>query len=137
MHAMSRALSEFQGRLEVNWGARLQANIWYDAPREEVLIDRSKLKECAIILNKNNDEITKWLDCRYVVRGNAMKAIARRTGQLSILRLMRPIENRRQHNVKFQTRLQNSWRAALPISSNTVDGDRRSSEVRPPTKFEI
>ena len=32
-----------------------QVNLWYDAPKEEVLIDRSKLKERAIILNKNND----------------------------------------------------------------------------------
>ena len=61
-----------------------------------------------------------------------MKATARRTGQLSIIRFMRPIDNRRQRKRNFQTRVQDARRAALPTSSNTVDGDRSSDE--PPDK---
>ena len=65
---------------------------WYDASIAEVLIDsRSKLEERPIILSKNNDAIAKWIDCRYKDRAKAMKAIARRTGQLTILRSMKPI----------------------------------------------
>ena len=34
----------------------------HDAPRKEVLIDKSKLAARAIILSTNNDAIAKWLD---------------------------------------------------------------------------
>ena len=61
-------------------------------------------------------------------RAKAMKAIDRRTGQPSIIRFMRPIENRRQRNNNFRTHLKGARRAVLPTSSNTVDGDRSSEE---------
>ena len=41
---------------------QLYMNNWYNAPRAEVLIDRSKLGGREIILSKNNDTIVKWLD---------------------------------------------------------------------------
>ena len=46
---------------------RLQLKVkeWYNAPRAEALIDKSKLKGRAIILSKNNDAIAKWLDRQY------------------------------------------------------------------------
>ena len=69
-----------------------------------------------------------WLDHRYDDRAETMKAIAQRTVQSSIISFTRPIEFRRQNNCKFQTCLQNARRAALPTSSNTVDGDRLSEE---------
>ena len=41
---------------------------------------------------------------------------------------MRPIELRRINNSNFETRLEDASRAALPTSSNVVDGDRSSEE---------
>ena len=96
---------------------QLQVNIRYDAPRKEVLIDRSKLKERPIILTKNNDAIAKWLGCRYDDRAEAVKAMAQQAGQLSIISFMRLIKNRRQHDSNFQTRLQDATRAAFPTTS--------------------
>ena len=55
-----------------------------------------------------------------------MQDIAGATDQLSIIRFMKPVENRRQHNSNFQTRRQDATRAALPTSSNTVNGDQSS-----------
>ena len=107
---------------------KLHENIWYDAPRSEVLIDRSKLEDRVIILSKINDTLAKWLDIRHADRAKTMKAIAQRTGQTSIISFPRPIEFRRQGSSTFQTRLQDSRPAALPTSSNTVDGDRPSEE---------
>ena len=69
-----------------------------------------------------------WLDCRYDARAKAMTAISQRTGQTSIISFMISIELRRQNNRNCQSRLQNARRAALPTSSNTVDGDRSSEE---------
>ena len=79
---------------------------------------------------KKNDAIGKWLDRRYEDRTRAIKARAQRTGQTSIISLVRPIELRRQNNSKFQIRLQDARRAALPTRSNTVDGHR--SSIEPP-----
>ena len=112
----------------------LQVNIWYNAPREEVMIDRSMLSECAIILRKNNySPIAKWIDwlnCRYEDRAEAMKDTDQTTGQMWIIRFVRPVESRRQHNRNFQTRLQDARRTTLPTSSNTVDGGRLSEDFR-------
>ena len=38
-------------------------NTWYDAPREETLIGKSKLADRELILRKTNNAISKWLDC--------------------------------------------------------------------------
>ena len=104
-------------------------NNWYDVPRDETLIDISKLGGRAIILSKNNDAIAKWLDRRYEDRARAMKTIDQRTGQTSIFSFMLPLETRRQNSSTFQTRIQEARRAALPTSSNTVDGDQSSEEL--------
>ena len=106
---------------------QLHVNNWCGAIRAEVLIDRSKLEERAIILSRNNDAIAKWLDRRYEDRAKSMKAIDQRTGQTSILRFTRSANNR-QYNYAFQTCQQEARRAALPTSSNTVDGDQSSEE---------
>ena len=65
---------------------------------QQVLIDRSKLEERAIILSRNNDAISKRLDRRYKDRAKEMKAIDQQTGQTSILRFMRSEDDRRQNN---------------------------------------
>ena len=96
--------------------------MWYDAPREETLIDKSKLEARELILKKINDTIAKWLDCRYEDHAKLMKALKRNTGQTSMLCYL-PAENRRQNNQAFQTRIQGARQANLPTSSNTVDGD--------------
>ena len=82
----------------------------------------------AIILSRNNDAIAKWLDRRYEDRAKAMKTLSKRTGQMSMFSFLLPLETRRQNNRIFQTRLQEARRAALPTSSNTVDGDQSSEE---------
>ena len=97
---------------------------WYEAPSDETLIDKSKLKDREIILSRNNDAIAKWLDRRYEARAKIMKALKRNTGQTSMLRYLIPAENRRQNNQAFQTRIQDTRRASLHTSSNTVDGDQ-------------
>ena len=102
----------------------IHVNTWYDAPREEILIEKSKLEARELILKKNNDAIAKWLDRRYEARAKIMKALKRNTGQTSMLRYLIPAENRRQNNQAFQTRIQDTRRASLHTSSNTVDGDQ-------------
>ena len=73
--------------------------IWYDAPRADVLIDRSKkLEGRAITLSRNNGATAKWFDGRYDNRTKTMIAIVQRTGLTSIISFMRPIELRRQNN---------------------------------------
>ena len=62
-----------------------------------------------------------------------MKVIDQRNGQASILNFMQSVDDRRQDNNAFQTRQQETWRAALHTSSNMVDGDQSSEEPR--TKF--
>ena len=61
------------------------------------------------------------------------KAIDQQTGQTSIIRFMRSADTRRQNNITFQNRQQDSRRAALPTSSNTVDVDQSPEE--PPDKI--
>ena len=51
---------------------------WYDAPREEALIEKSKLVAREIILSKNNDAIAKWLYRRYEYRAKVMKTLKRK-----------------------------------------------------------
>ena len=102
----------------------IHVNTWYDAPREEILIEKSKLEARELILKKNNDAIAKWLDRRYEARAKIMKALKRNTGQTSMLRYLILAENRRQNNQAFQTRIQDTRRASLHTSSNTVDGDQ-------------
>ena len=89
-----------------------------------ILIEKSKLEARELILKKNNDAIAKWLDRRYEARAKIMKALKRNTGQTSMLRYLIPAENRRQNNQAFQTRIQDTRRASLHTSSNTVDGDQ-------------
>ena len=101
---------------------------WYDAPRKEALIDRSKLPERELILRKNNDAIVKWLDRGYEDREKVMETLKQRTGQLSMLSFLIPVETRTQNNQAFQTRLQKARRSNLPTSSYTVDGDQSSEE---------
>ena len=101
---------------------------WYDAPRDETLIDKSKLKDREIILSRNNDAIAKWLDRRYEDRAKLIETLKRKTGQTSMLSLLLPVETRRQNNSSFQTRLQKVRRANLPTSSNMVDGNQSSEE---------
>ena len=103
-------------------------NYWYDAPREQRLIDKSKLEPRERILTKNNDAIAKWLDQRYADRTKLKKALNRNNGQMTMLRFLIPEENRRENNQAFQTRIQEARRARLPTSSNTVDGDQSSEE---------
>ena len=104
---------------------RLQLHIisWCDASRAEVLIDISKLGDCAIILSRN-----KWPDRQYEDRAKAMKVINQRTGRKSIIGFIRSVETRRDINGSFQTCQQEARQAALPTSSNTVDGDQSSEE---------
>ena len=52
---------------------RQHVNTWYTAPREEALIDKSKLPARELILRKINDAIAKWLDCRSEDRAKIMK----------------------------------------------------------------
>ena len=103
-------------------------NNWYDVPRDETLIDISKLGGRAIILSKNNDAIAKWLDRRYDDRAKFIETFKRNTGKQSIFSFLIPAETRRQNNSAFQTRLQEARRANLPTSSNTVDGDQSQEE---------
>ena len=103
-------------------------NNWYDAPREERIIDKSKLEPRERILKRNNDAIAKWLDRRHANHAKLMKSLKRNTGQMSMLRYLIPAENRRENNQAFQTRIQDARRARLPTSSNTVDGDQPSEE---------
>ena len=49
-------------------------------------------------------------------------------GQISILRFMRLADDRRQYDNAFQTRQLEAWLAALPTSSNMVDGDQSLEE---------
>ena len=102
-------------------------NMWYDAPREQILIDKSKIEAREQII-KNNDAIAKWLDRRYEARAKIMKALKRNTGQTSMLLYLIPAENRRQNNQALQTRIQDTRRANLPTNSNTVDWDQSSKE---------
>ena len=81
-------------------------------------------------MKENNDVIAKWLDRRYEARVKLMKTLKRTTGQLSMFSYLIPAENRRQNNQAFQTRIQETRRANLPTSSNTVDGDKSSEEPR-------
>ena len=103
-------------------------NNWHDAPRDEILIDKLKLAAGGLILRKTNDAIAKWLDRQYEDHEKLMKTLKRTTGQLSIFSYLIPAENRRQNNQAFQTRIQDTRRANLPTSSNTVDGDQSSEE---------
>ena len=103
-------------------------NNWYDVPRAEALIDRSKLVDREIILSRNNDAIAKWLDRRYEDRAKAMKTSNQRTGQTSMFSFLLPLETRRQNNSTFQTLLQEARQAAVPTSSITVDGYQSSEE---------
>ena len=101
---------------------------WYNAPREETLIDRSKLAARELILRKTNDAIAKWLDRRSEDRAKIMKTLQRDTGQLSRFSYLIPAENRKQNTQAFQNRLQDARRAILPTGSNTVDGDQSLEE---------
>ncbi len=101
---------------------------WYDAPREERILAKSKLEPREQILKKNNDAIAKWLDRRYADRAKQLKSITSKLGQTSLLRYFIPAETRREHNQAFQTRIQEARRASLPTSSNTVDGDQSSED---------
>ena len=101
---------------------------WYDAPREERILAKSKLEPREQILKKNNDAIAKWLDRRYTDRAKQLKSINNKSGQTSLLSYFIPAEIRREHNQAFQTRIQEARRASLPTSSNTVDGDQSSEE---------
>ena len=103
-------------------------NNWYDAPREEILIDKSKLATCGLSMRKTNDAIAKWLDRQSEDHAKLMKTLKQTTGQLSIFSYLIPAENRRQNNQAFQTRIQEAKRASFSTSSNTVGGDQ-SSEV--------
>ena len=103
-------------------------NYWYDAPREQRLIDKTKLEPRERILTRNNDAIAKWLDQRHADRTKLKKALNRNNGQTTMLRFLIPAENRRENNQAFQTRIQEARRASLPTSSNTVDGDQSSEE---------
>ena len=91
---------------------------------------RSKLADREIILSRNsNGPIAKWLDSRNEDRAKITKTLKQRTGQTSMFSFLLPVETRRQSNSAFQTRLlQEARRAALPTSSNTVDGDQSSEE---------
>ena len=102
-------------------------NNWYEAPREERIIDKSKLEPRERILKKNN-AIAKWLDRQYADCAKMMKALKRNTGQMTMLRFLIPAENRRENNQAFQTRIQEARRASLSTSSNTVDGDQSAEE---------
>ena len=62
------------------------------APREETLIDRSKLVARELILRKTNNAIAKWLDRRSEDRAKIMKTLKRDTGQLSIFSYLIPAE---------------------------------------------
>ena len=103
-------------------------NNWYDAPREEIIIDKSKLEPRERILKRNNDAIAKWLDRRYADCAKLMKSFKRNTGQMSMLRYLIPAENGQENNQAFQTCIQEARRARLPTSSNMVDGDQLSEE---------
>lgn len=59
----------------------IQVNIWYNAQRKELLIDRSKLQQRVKILKKNNESIAKWLDSCYVDRDKDVKVAPQRIGQ--------------------------------------------------------
>ena len=110
---------------------RLQLHVknWYNTPRDETLIDRSKLlNDCEIILSRNNDAIAKWLDRRYEDREQMLETFKRKTGQMSMFSFLLPVKTRRQYNSAFQNRLQKVRRANLPTSSNMVDGDQSSEE---------
>ena len=102
----------------------LHVKEWHNALREEALIGKSKLAAHAIILNKNNDAIAKWLNCQYEGCAKIMKTLKRKTGQQSIFSFLIPAETRRQNNSAFQTCLQEVRRANLPTSSNRIDGDQ-------------
>ena len=60
-------------------------NNWYNAPREEILIDTSKLAAHELFMRKTNDAIAKWLDRRYEARAKTMKALKRNTGGFHFL----------------------------------------------------
>ena len=102
----------------------LNVNEWYYAPIDETIIVKSKLKDHAIILSKNNDAIVKWLNCQYEDCAKIMNTLKRKTGQLSMLSFWLPAETRRQNNSAFQTHLQEARRANLPTGLNTVGGDQ-------------
>ena len=101
---------------------------WYDAPRDEALIDKSKLSNREIIMSRNNNAIVKWLDSQYEDHANVMKTLKQQTGQLLMFSFLIPVENRRQNNSAFQNHLQEARRAKFPTSSNMVDGDQSSEE---------
>ena len=101
---------------------------WYDAPREERILAKSKLEPRDFFLKKNNNVIAKWLDRRYADRAKQLKSINNKSGQTSLLSYFIPAEIRREHNQAFQTRIQEARRASLPTSSNTVDGDQSSED---------
>ena len=103
-------------------------NTWYNAAREEAMIDKSKLAAHATILSKTNDAIAKWLDRQYEDCSKIMKTLKRKTGQQSIFSFLIPAETRRQNNSAFQTCLQEARSANIPTSSDTVDGDQSSEE---------
>ena len=50
-------------------------NMWYTAPREDSLIDKSKLADRETILSKNNDAIVKWLNRQYEDRAKIMNTL--------------------------------------------------------------
>ena len=56
-------------------------NMWYEAPRKEILVDKSKLAPRKQILKKNNDAMAKRPVRRCETRAKIMKALKRTTGE--------------------------------------------------------
>lgn len=114
----------------------LQVKLWYEAPYLETMVRRTSLPDQDSILRKHNDGIVRWLDQQHSFRDSILTRTRCQTGQLSMLSFVRSPEDRQQHNESFQTRLQETRRAELPIepeSSGPSDGDR-PPEGNPPAE---